>query len=258
MPSVHATAIVAPEAELGSGVEVGPYCVVEGPVRLGDGVRIGPHSHVAGHTRIGAGTRIHPFASVGGVPQDLKFAGETSYLEIGTETEIREHVTIHVGTAKGGGTTRVGDRNLIMNGVHVAHDCQLGSDLIIGSYSGLAGHVEIDDYAVLGAYTGVHQYSRIGESVMTAANTMLSQDAPPFALVAGDRARLAGVNAVGLKRRGMAPAVRAAIKHAFHLIFHSKLTLAAATERLRAEGEPSPEVARLLRFLEVSERGFVR
>jgi len=258
VPDVHAAAAVDPRARLADDVVVGPFAVVGPDVELGPGVELGPQAHVTGNTRVGARTRIFPFAVVGEQPMDKKFAGEVSYLEIGCDNVIREHATIHVGTAKGGGTTRIGDDNLIMNGAHVAHDVQVGSHVILASFSGCAGHVQVGDYAVLGAYTGVHQFARVGESVMTAANTMLAQDAPPFALMAGDRAHLAGINVVGLKRRGFPPEARSAIKHAYHVLFSSKLLLAEGIERLRAEGEPSEEVARLLRFLETSERGIAR
>jgi len=258
VPDVHASAVVDPRAELADDVVVGPFAVVGPGVALAEGVELGAQAHVTGHTRVGARTRIFPFAVVGEQPMDKKFAGETSYLEIGCDNVIREHATIHVGTEKGGGTTRIGDDNLIMNGAHVAHDVQVGSHVILASFTGCAGHVEVGDYAVLGAYTGVHQFARVGESVMTAANTMLAQDAPPFALMAGDRAHLAGVNVVGLKRRAFSTEARRAIKHAYHVLFRSKLPLAEGIERLRGEGEPTPEVARLLRFLETSERGIAR
>jgi len=258
MPDVHASAVVDPRARLGEGVVIGPFAVVGPDVQLAEGVELGAQVHVTGHTKIGARTRIFPFAVVGEQPMDKKFAGEVSYLEIGRENVIREHATIHVGTEKGGGVTRVGDDNLIMNGAHVAHDVQVGSHTILASFVGYAGHVQIGDFSVLGAYTGVHQFARIGESVMTAANTMLAQDAPPFALLAGDRARLAGVNAVGLKRRGFTPDTRRAIKHAYHVIFSSKLSIAEGVRRLAAEGDPVPEVARLVCFLETSERGVTR
>jgi UDP-N-acetylglucosamine acyltransferase len=258
VPDVHASAVVDPRAELADGVVVGPFAVVGPDVQLGEGVELGPQAHVTGHTTIGARTRIFPFAVVGEQPMDKKFAGEVSYLEIGCDNVIREHATIHVGTEKGEGTTRIGDDNLIMNGAHVAHDVQVGSHTILASFVGCAGHVEVGDYAVLGAYTGVHQFARVGESVMTAANTMLAQDAPPFALMAGDRAHLAGINVVGLKRRGFSREARSAIKHAYHVLFSSKLSLAEGLKRLSEEGQPTPEVARLLRFLETSQRGIAR
>jgi len=258
VPDVHASAVVDPRARLGQGVVVGPFAVVGPDVELEAYVELGSQVHVTGHTTIGARTRVFPFAVLGEQPMDKKFAGEVSFLEIGRENVIREHATIHVGTEKGGGVTRIGDDNLIMNGAHVAHDVQVGDHTILASFVGCAGHVQIGDFAVLGAYTGVHQFARVGESVMTAANTMLAQDAPPFALMAGDRARLAGLNAVGLKRRGFAPEIRRAIKHAYHVIFSSKLSIADGLRRLAGEGDPVPEVARLVRFLETSERGVAR
>lgn len=258
MSDVHASAIVDPRAQLADDVVVGPFAVVGPDVTLGEGVALSPGAQVTGHTRIGARTQIFPYAVVGESPMDKKFSGETSYLEIGCDNVIREHATVHVGTEKGGGVTRIGDDNLIMNGVHVAHDAKVGNHIILASFVGLAGHVVIEDYAVLGAYCAVHQFARVGESVMAAANTMLAQDAPPFALMAGDRAHLAGINVVGLKRRGFGPEIRRAIKHAYHVLFSSKLLLADAIARLKEEGGDSEEVARLLRFLETSERGIAR
>jgi UDP-N-acetylglucosamine acyltransferase len=255
---VHPSAIVDPRVKLGDDVEVGPYCVLGPDVELGDNVVVQPHVVINGHTSIGAGTRISPFACIGGEPQDRGFAGETTRLAIGRDNVIRENVTIHVGTPKGGGCTRIGDDNLIMNGAHIAHDCQIGSQTILASFVGIAGHVQVEDHAVLGAFTGVHQFCRIGESVMTAANTMLPKDAVPFAMVAGDRARLVGLNVVGLRRRGFCPETIRKLKRVFHLIFHAKLRLEPALERVREELSDSPEVERLLRFLETSERGFVR
>ncbi|MGH0034323.1 MAG: acyl-ACP--UDP-N-acetylglucosamine O-acyltransferase [Myxococcota bacterium] len=258
MPRVHPTAIVEGGATLADDVEVGAYSFVGADVVLGAGVRVDPHAVVTGHTRVGEGTRIFSFACVGGEPQDKTFDGGPTRLEIGRDNVIREHVTIHVGTSRGGGCTRTGDDNMIMNGAHIAHDCQIGSHCIIASFTGLAGHVTVGDHAVLGAYTGVHQFSRVGESVMAASNAKLSQDAPPFSMVAGDRARLVGVNSVGLRRRGLEPEAIRKIKHAFHILFNSRLRLEPALARVRDEVSGSPEVERLLTFLEKSERGFCR
>jgi UDP-N-acetylglucosamine acyltransferase len=255
---VHPSAVIERGAELGSDVEVGAFSVIGSDVVLEEGVRVDHHAVVVGRTRVGARTRIFSFACIGGEPQDKTFAGEPTRLEIGRDNVIREHVTIHLGTPRGGGCTRTGDDNLIMNGAHVAHDCQIGSHCIIASFTGLAGHVRVDDFAVLGAYTGVHQFTRVGESVMAASNSKLSQDAPPFAMVAGDRARLVGVNSLGLKRRGFSSEVVKAIKHAFHLIFQSRLRLEPALARVRDELPGSEEVERLLQFIEKSERGFCR
>lgn len=258
MPRIHPTAVVDPAAKLADDVEVGPLSVIGPGVELGSGVVIANQVSVTGLTRVGARTRIHPFAALGGEPQDKSFAGERTRLEIGTDNVIREGATIHVGTPRGGGCTRIGDDNLIMNGAHVAHDCQVGSHVIVASFVGLAGHVVVEDHAVLGAYTGVHQFARVGESVMTAANSMLSQDAPPFAMVAGDRARVVGLNVVGVRRRGFSAESLRALKRAFHLLFASKLRLEIALARVREELPDAPEVARLVRFLESSTRGFCR
>jgi UDP-N-acetylglucosamine acyltransferase len=258
VPRIHPSAIVESGAALGSDVEVGAYSVIGPEVVLGDGVKVGSHTALMGKTRIGARSEIFPFACLGGSPQDKDFDGESTSLEIGEENVIREHVTIHVGTPRGGGCTRIGDDNLIMNSAHIAHDCRIGSHCIIASFSGLAGHVTVDDYAVLGAYTGVHQFCRVGESVMAASNVKLSLDAPPFSMVAGDRARLVGLNSTGLRRRGFSPETMRKLKHAFHILFNSRLLLEVALALAREEVGESPEVQRLLRFLEKSERGFCR
>jgi UDP-N-acetylglucosamine acyltransferase len=255
---IHPTALVDPKAHLGEGVSVGPYSVIGPQVSLGEDVEIGAHVVVTGRTSIGRGTRVFPFTSLGDEPQDKSFTGEPTRLEIGAANVIREHVTVHVGTPRGGGCTRIGEDNLIMTSTHVGHDCQIGSHVILASYTGLAGHAIIEDYAVLGAYTGIHQYCRVGESVMCGANTKISLDAPPFTLVAGDHARLAGLNTVGLKRRGFRPAQLHALKRAYRLLFSSKLRLEVALARVREELADSEEVARLVRFVEKSERGVLR
>ena len=258
MARVHPTAIVDPGAKLADTAEVGAYCVIGPDVELGENVCVQSHAVLSGHTSIGAGTRIFPFACIGGEPQDKSFEGEATRLLVGRDNVIRESVTIHVGTPRGGGCTRIGDDNLIMNAAHIAHDCEIGSHTIIASFCGLAGHVHVQDHAVLGAFTGVHQFARVGESVMTAANSMLSQDAPPFAMVAGDRARLVGLNIVGLRRRGFSREAIRKLKRAYHLIFHSRLRLEPALARVRQELGDAPDVARLVGFLEKAERGFVR
>ncbi|MBW2713713.1 MAG: acyl-ACP--UDP-N-acetylglucosamine O-acyltransferase [Deltaproteobacteria bacterium] len=258
MPSIHPTAIVDPKAQLAADVEVGPYALVGPDVKLAEGVCIESHAVVKGHTSIGPRSKVYSFACIGGPPQDKGFAGEDTQLIVGQDTVLREHVTVHTGTPGGGGCTRIGDDNLIMNSAHVAHDCQVGSHCIIASYVGLAGHVTVEDYAVLGAYVGVHQFNRIGESVMAAANAKIVQDAPPFSLVAGDRARIAGINSVGLRRRNFSPEVRKALKHAYHILFQSKLMQEPAFAKVREEVGDCPQVAQLLKFLETCERGYCR
>jgi UDP-N-acetylglucosamine acyltransferase len=258
MALIHPSAVVEPGAQLADDVVVGPLSTVGPLVVLAEGVKVGPHVAITGRTSVGARSELHPFVCLGGPPQVMGVRSETTSLEIGADNVIREHVTIHVGTESGGGCTRIGDHNMIMNSSHIAHDCRVGSHCVISSFSGLAGHVTVEDFAVLGAYTGVHQYSRVGESVMAASNTKLSLDAPPFSMVAGDRARLVGVNNVGLKRRGFSRVGQDRIKRAFQILFHSKLRLTQALETVRDEIKEAPDVERLLSFLEVSERGFCR
>jgi len=255
---VHPTACVEEGAVLAENVVIGAFTFVGPDVELGAGVEVGPHATLTGRTRVGPGSRIFPHACLGGAPQDQGFRGEMTRLEVGARTVIREHVTIHVGTAAGGGCTRIGDDNFNMNRAHIGHDCQIGSDTIIASFCGLAGHVQVEDYAVLGAYTGVHQFARVGESVMAAGGAKLSLDAPPFTMVAGDRARVVGLNAVGLRRRGFSDQTCAEIKHAFHLIFGSKLPLERALARVDEQIGGVPEVERLVSFLRKTERGFCR
>jgi UDP-N-acetylglucosamine acyltransferase len=258
LPEIHPTAYIEEGAILAADVVVGPFSFIGGEVEIGAGVDVAAHVTLIGKTRIGAGCRIFPHACLGGEPQDRAFTGESTSLEIGPRTQIREHVTIHLGTARGGGCTRVGDDNYIMNSAHIGHDCQIGDNTIIASFCGLGGHAQVDDHVVLGAYTGLHQHARVGESVMVAGGAKLSLDAPPFSMVAGDRARLVGLNTVGLRRRGFARETRSQIKRAFHLIFRSKLRLEDALARVEEEVGGVPEVERLVSFLRKTERGFCR
>lgn len=258
MARVHPLAVVHPGAKLADDVQVGPFAVIGPEVELAAGVEVRSHALVTGRTRVGERTRIFPFASIGEEPQDKSFSGESTRLEIGCDNLIREHVAIHVGTAKGGGCTRIGDDTMIMNGVHVGHDSQVGSHVIIASHSALGGHVLVEDYGVIGGLVGIHQFTRIGESAMVGAMSGVTQDAPPFSLVAGERARLKGLNVVGMRRRGFSAETRAHIKQAFHLLFQSKLLRETALERLRTELPDVPEVQRLVRFVEASERGVSR
>jgi UDP-N-acetylglucosamine acyltransferase len=258
MARIHPTAVVDPGAKLADDVDVGPYVVIGASVELAEGVEIGSHVNIMGRTSIGARTRVFPFAILGSDPQVRGFSGETTALVIGADNVIREYVSIHIGTGKGGGCTRIGDDNMIMNNVHIAHDCQIGSHCVLAAFSGLGGHVAIEDHVVLGGMTGIHQFVRIGESVFTGGNSMLTKDAPPFTRVAGDRARFVGLNTVGLERRGFSHETIAQLKHAMHVLFQSKLLLEPAVEQVERDCSDSPEVARLLHFLRQSERGFIR
>lgn len=199
---IHPMAVIAPGAELGAGVEIGPFCVVGPKVRLGDGVVLKSHVVMAGDTSVGADTVIFPFASIGEVPQDLKFQGEETRLEIGARNRIREHVTMNPGTEGGGGLTRVGDDGLYMAGCHVAHDCRIGDRVILVNHASVAGHCVLGDEVIVGGLSGVHQWVRIGRGAMIGAVTMVTADVIPYGLVQGPRGHLDGLNLVGLKRRG--------------------------------------------------------
>lgn len=257
MARVHPTAVVDPGAKLADDVELGPYTIVGAGVELGPGVEIGPHVIIVGRTTVGARTRIFPFSVIGEEPQVQGVEGETS-LHIGSDNIIREYASIHAGSPIGVGSTRIGDGNFILNNVHVAHDCQIGSNTVIASFSAMAGHVVVEDYAVLGAMVGIHQFVRIGESSFTGASCKVSKDVAPFAKVMGDRARFAGVNSVGLKRRGFDDERIALLKHAYHLLFQSKLRREPAMERVEEECGDSEEIRHLLEFLRSSQRGVTR
>ncbi len=258
MAQIHPSAVVDRRAKLADDAEIGPFCTVGPEVELGPGVSLRSHVHVVGHTTIGPRTRVFPFVVLGEEPQDSSFSGESTALTIGADNVIREHSSIHVGTPRGGGCTRIGDDNLIMNGAHIGHDARIGSNVIVASHVAIAGHAVVEDYAVIGGLSGVHQYARIGESAMVAALSGVTLDAPPFALVAGERATLRGLNVVGLRRRGIPADVREELKRAYHWLFFSKLRLEPALEKVRAGGFVSEEVARLVAFFDTSQRGVSR
>jgi UDP-N-acetylglucosamine acyltransferase len=255
---IHPTAVVDPGAKIDDDAEVGPLSVIDGEVELGPGVEIGPQVYVTGKTRIGAGTRVYPFSVLGVPPQMLGFDGQTTELVIGEDNLIREHASIHVGTPKGGGRTKIGNHNMIMNNFHIAHDCQIGNHCVLAGYSGTGGHVVMEDFVVIGGMTGIHQFVRIGAYAFTAGNSMVSKDVPPYSKVAGDRARFAGVNQINLERLGFDSERIAVIKHAFHILFQSKLRFEEACRRVEVECAGSAEVAHLLEFLRASDRGFIR
>lgn len=216
---IHETAQVHSAAELAGNVEVGPFAVIGEHVRIGAGTRIGAHAVIDDYTEIGCDNHIYQFASVGAEPQDLKFAGEVSWLKIGDRNRIREFTTLHRGTADGGGETIVGDDCLFMAYSHVAHDCRVGNHVILANAATLAGHVIVDDFAILGGLSAVHQFTRIGPHVMISGGSMVGQDVVPYAISQGDRARIVGLNTVGLKRRGFSEQALKNIKAAYKLIF---------------------------------------
>jgi UDP-N-acetylglucosamine acyltransferase len=256
-PRIHPSAVVAETAVLGDGVDVGAYALIGPRARIGAGTLVGPHVVIDGNTSMGELNRIFPFASVGAEPQDLKYAGEDSQLIIGDRNRIREFTTLHPGTRGGGMVTRVGSDNLLMNYSHVAHDCWIGDHNVLANGVQLGGHVEIQDYVVVGALSGVHQFVRVGESAIVGAGSMVSQDVPPFCNATGDRARLHGLNTIGLRRRELSGAAQA-LRQAYRLMFQSSLKVAEALERIRRELPDVPEVERFAAFVERSERGVCR
>jgi len=258
MTKVHPTAIVHPEAQLHVSVEVGPYAVIGPKVRIGAGTRVGPHAVIEGDTRIGERNRIFQFASVGAIPQDLKYAGEDTSLVIGDENQIREFATLHIGTAGGGGVTRIGNKNLFMAYSHVAHDCQIGSGCVLANSAALAGHVRVGDYVTFGGLSAVHQFTRIGQYAFIAGGAMVAMDVPPYCTAQGDRAELVGLNAVGLTRHGYSEDQINRIKDAYKILFRSKLGLNEAISKLLAEYTGHSEIDVLLDFVTNSKRGLIR
>jgi UDP-N-acetylglucosamine acyltransferase len=255
---IHPTAIVDPGAKLGAGVSVGPYSVIGGNVEIGDGTWIGPHAVLTGHTRIGRGNRIYQFCSIGEAPQDKKYGGEPTRLEIGDRNTIREYCTFNTGTAQDAGVTRLGSDNWIMAYVHIAHDCQVGDRTIFANNSQIAGHVHVGDWAVLGGYTGVHQFCRVGAHTMTAVGTVVLQDVPPYVMAAGNSATPFGINVEGLKRRGFSAEALTALKRAYRTLYKSGLMLEEARAKLQEEAGAHPEIQPILDFLAVSKRGIIR
>ncbi len=255
---IHPKAIVEPGARLAADVIVGPYAIIGGQVEIGAGSSIGAHAVIEGRTRIGRNNRIHSFAAVGGAPQDKKYAGEDTGLEIGDGNTIREYVTINRGTVQDAGVTRIGDDNWIMAYVHIAHDCQVGSHTIFANATQLAGHVHIGDWAILGGVTLVHQYVHIGAHSFSAVGTILVQDVPPYVMVAGQDAKPYGINSEGLRRRGFSSESIGALKRAYRTLYRSGLGLEEASAALQTLAQEHPEVRPLAEFLARSSRGIVR
>ncbi len=259
---IHPTAIIDPAAELDSSVRVGPYAVIGAEVQIGPGSTVAAHAVIQGPTRIGADNRFHSFCAIGGDPQDKKYAGEKTRLEIGDHNTFREYVTVNRGTAQDAGATRVGDDNWIMAYVHIAHDCQVGSHTILANTVNLAGHVVIGDWVILGGYTGVHQFCKIGAHVMTGVGTVVLQDIPTYVTAAGNTAAAHGVNSEGLKRRGFSAEEIALIRRAYKTLYRSNLTLEDARRKLAADAAAdaisSKCLTPLVDFLGTVTRGIVR
>jgi UDP-N-acetylglucosamine acyltransferase len=255
---VHPTAVVDATAVLGDGVEVGPYTVVEAGVRIGDGCQIGPFCRFTGAAEVGARNRFESHCSVGAAPQDLKYGGEPTRLEVGDDNCFREFVTVHRGTQGGGGVTRIGNQNLVMAYAHVAHDCLVGSFTILANASTLAGHVEVGDFASLGAFSGVHQFCRVGVHAFLGGFTVATKDCLPYMKTVGSRpARCYGPNTLGLERRGFAPERQEALRRMWRLLHSPKLNTTQAMERIRAELAGQEDVDLILAFIDSSERGVI-
>src|SRR5882672_4783835 len=249
---IHPSAIVDPSAHVGKNVSIGPYCVIGPHVRLGDGVKLLSHAVVDGRTTVGANTVIYPFASLGHRPQDLKFKGEPSTLEIGANNQIREHVTMNPGTEGGGMVTRVGDNGLYMMAAHVAHDCQIGNNVILANNATLAGHVTIGDFVIVGGLSAVHQFVRIGPYAIIGGMSGVESDVIPFGLVKGERAHLAGLNMVGLERRGFNRDDVRALRSAYRMLFAPEGTLAERLEETAAHYKDQPQVESIVKFIRAS------
>ena len=262
MSNIHSTAIVDPAAQLDSTVTVGPYAVIGAHVRIGARTSIGPHCVIEGHTSIGEDNRIFQFASLGGVPQDKKYAGEPTRLEIGNRNTIREFCTFNLGTVQDRGVTSIGDDNWIMAYVHIAHDCVVGNQTILANNATLAGHVQLGDWVIVGGLTGVHQFSRIGAHAMAGFASHISQDVPPFMMVDGNPLAVRGLNAEGLRRRGFSAERIAAIKQAYRVLYRQGLTLEASINAMSALMEEHPgaaaDIALLRDFVAASQRGIAR
>lgn len=264
MNRIHKTAIISPKAQLDSSVEIGPYTIINEHVRIDAGTKIGAHCIIDGHTTIGKDNHFYRFCSIGGMPQDKKYQGEDTKLEIGHNNMVREYVTINTGTVQDVGVTRIGNENWIMAYVHIAHDCQIGSNTIIANSVQLAGHIHVGDWAVLGGLSAVHQFVRIGEHAMVGGTSSVRQDIPPYFIGAGDPFRTVGVNSEGLKRRAFTPDTITALKRAYRLLYRRQLNTEQAIEAIEtlaseASSKKTEEVIRTLtHFLLNSKRGFAR
>ncbi len=255
---LHPTALIHPDAKLADDVEVGAYSVIGAHVEIGAGTWIGPHVVVEGHTRIGKNNRIFQFCSVGAIPQDKKYAGEPTRLEIGDSNTIREFCTLNTGTVQDAGATRIGSDNWIMAYVHVAHDCQIGSHTIMANGATLGGHVHVADWVFLGGLSGVHQFVRIGAHAMTGFQTRLSQDLPPYVTAADNPAAAHGINSEGLKRRGYSAESIMAIKRAYKTLYKSGLALEEAKAEIQSQAAEHSELQLMVDFLSSATRGILR
>lgn len=255
---IHPAAIVDSGARIGANVDIGAYSIIGPDVEIGDDTEIGPHVVIKGHTRIGRENRIFQFCSLGEMPQDKKYAGEPTRLEIGDRNTIREFCTFNLGTVQGGGVTSLGDDNWIMAYVHIAHDCHVGNKTIFANGASLAGHVTVDDLVIFGGFTGVHQFCRVGAHVITAASSLVLQDVPPYLMVAGNTAQPYGIHVEGLRRRGFTSEAITELKRAYRTLYKSGLLLEEAKGKLAEQAKTQPDVQLMVDFLETSKRGIIR
>ena len=255
---IHSTAIINSKAEIDSNVEIGPYSVIGKNVFIGSGTVIGPHVVVDPYVTIGTDCNIFQYAAIGAPPQSLKFEGGETYVKIGRGTIVREFVTIHRGTESGGGITEVGEENLLMAYTHIAHDCKTGRKVILSNNATLAGHITIGDNATIGGLVAIHQFVRIGDYAFIGGKSAVVKDVPPYVIASGDRAKLHGLNSVGLKRHGFSKNTLSSLKKTYRIIFRIGLTMNEAIERVRAEVEQIPEVLGFIDFIKSSQRGITR
>jgi UDP-N-acetylglucosamine acyltransferase len=258
MSAIHPTALVDPGAQLAADVEIGAYSIIGPHVQLGAGSRVGPHVVITGHTRLGVNNRIYQFVSLGEIPQDKKYNGEPTRLEIGDNNTIREFCTMNTGTAQDAGVTRLGNDNWIMAYVHLAHDCQVGNHTILANNAQLAGHVTVGDYAILGGFTGVHQFCRVGAHAITGGSSLILKDVPPYVMCSGNPAQPYGINVEGLKRRGFSAQAINGLRRAYKTLYRSGEILDVVRAALAEQLPECPEIAPLLDFLAVPGRGIIR
>ena len=256
--SIHATAIVAPDAILGEGAEIGAYCVIGPGVEIGPRTRVGAHAMIHCHTRLGADNVVHPFASVGDAPQDKKYKGEPTRLEVGDRNVIREFVTLNRGTTKDRGVTTIGNDNLFMSYSHVAHDCVVGNQCVLANSSTLGGHVVLGDWVIMGGFAAIHQFCKVGAHAFLANNAAVTRDVPPYIMAVGGPAKPHSINAEGLKRRGFTPEQIRNLRNAYRVLYRSGLRLEDAIKQLQEAARTQPEVQALVDFIPQSTRSLVR
>ena len=255
---IHATAIIDSKAKIGSNVTIGPYSIIKENVIIGAGTIIGPHVVIDSYTEIGSDCHIFQYASIGAEPQALKFEGEETWAKIGRGTVVREFATINRGTGFGGGITEVGEENFIMAYAHVAHDCKTGRNVILANVATLAGHITIGDYATIGGLAAIHQFVKIGNYAYISGKAAITKDIPPYVIASGDRAKLYGLNKIGLKRHGFSEETLGIMKKAYQITFRQGFPLKEAIEKVLVEVEQIPEVVRFVDFIKSSERGITR